>query len=138
MTIDAPIGHPSINRHHVRPWQWSLALLGAPVAWVVQMISSQILVGQACRDSVAMPERLSGWLAVLHGSCVLVAIAATLVTWLLWKRTRPEQDKGRKHVIDIGEGRTRFIVMLGLMGSMIFVVATFFTAGALLLVETCR
>jgi hypothetical protein len=55
-----------------------------------------------------------------------------------WSATRTERGGDLSQLIERGEGRTRFLAMLGILISAGFFIATIFTSIALLLSPLCQ
>ena len=71
--------------------------------------------------------------------CLCLGLASSCVAWRSWRKTRHEavREAGGP-VIEVGEGRTGFLALLGLMAGFIFNVAIVVTGCAVLLVQPCR
>ncbi|MDE2367322.1 MAG: hypothetical protein KGM95_10365, partial [Betaproteobacteria bacterium] len=69
------------------------------------------------------------------------------VAWTLWRQAGSELSAARNTMIHqaannirgagVDEGQTRFLAMLGMMSSSLFIVAIIFTCCAVLLVSPC-
>ncbi len=107
-----------------------IAIIGAPVAWVFQMSISEPLAADACyphRTPLPMPrwEGLTPLLMVISFVCIVVGVLSGLVAWRSWRQAWPEQP-------------LRFLALLGVMSSFIFIVAILLTTLANLLVSPCH
>jgi hypothetical protein len=122
------------TRRRVGPLRLLVALYGAPLAWVAQMSLSEPLAAQACYpggrplSSPAWPP-LQTTLALISGACLVAALASALVAWSVWRAVRDERVAG--------DGRPRFLAVLGLMSAGLFVAAVLFTALAVVLIAPC-
>ncbi len=138
---DAPSGgpalerqpHPSPRRHRVHRWAVWFGLLGAPIAWGLQELVNVSLAGHACYPHdlpLAMPlwPHLSGILASVDAAAIVVCIAAGLVAFSNWRRTRDEKPGDAHQLLGSGDGRTRFMAMAGIMTSVLFLLGTAFAA----------
>jgi hypothetical protein len=82
----------------------------------------------------------SGWRPVLFaiaGVCLAVAVLGGLVSLRNWQQTFQELPGSAHRLLDLGEGRTRFMAMGGMLISALFIYALLFGATALWLVPPC-
>jgi len=106
------------------------------------MLSSSSLAGYVCYPHAA-PLSIplwSGWRPVLFaiaGVSIAVAVFGGLVSLRNWRRTFQERPGSAHHLLDLGEGRTRFMAMGGMLISGLFVYAILFGLTALCLVPPC-
>ncbi|MBU3079349.1 hypothetical protein [Sphingomonas quercus] len=133
--------HPAPHRHRTSLWELGFALTGGCIAWGVQFCASFAVASLACFDAGershqaerhAQPVIL--WITI---ACLLVALAATGVSWLVWRRTREEAEGGHRELLEKGGGRTRFLSLWGLLlglGSALTILANLI---GLLLVPPC-
>ena len=68
---------------------------------------------------------------------IAIGIAAGLVAWRNWHRTRGEAAGSAHTMIEACEGRTRFLALCGLLASGGFVLALGFATIGLLVVPVC-
>lgn len=68
---------------------------------------------------------------------IAIGIAAGLVAWRSWHRTRQEAQGGAHTLIDAGEGRTRFLALCGMLASGGFLLALAFASLGLSMVPAC-
>lgn len=138
----APAGHPAPHANRVGILRLLLLLAGAPLAWAVQIAAGYGAAAYACYpDRFSLPAPV---LPHLHAALVtlsVVAIAVSLLCALLsyrsWRSTRHEFEGDHHHLLEVGEGRTRFMSMCALINSILFAVALVLTASVLLLVAPC-
>lgn len=107
-----------------------IAIAGAPVAWVFQMSLSEPLAADACyphQTPLPMPrwEGLTPLLIVISFLCLVVGVLSGLIAWHSWRQAWPEQS-------------LRFLALLGVMSSFIFIVAILLTTCTNLLVLPCH
>jgi len=91
-----------------------IAVLGSAVIWFVQMQTSYSLAMWACS---------SGRIWSLHVASILFLILAAAPGWLAWKHWRASAS-GRHRETEresSGAGRRRFMAMLGLMLTALFI-----------------
>jgi len=116
--------------------------MAAPLAWSCQILTSSSLSGYVCyphAEPLGAPL-WSGWhpvLVAVAGVCVAVAILGGVISTRNWRRTFQELPGSAHHLLDIGEGRTRFMAMCGMLISALFVYAILFAIAALWLVPPC-
>jgi hypothetical protein len=70
---------------------------------------------------------------------VALAIAALgiFMSWRIWLRTDEEAEGGHSHLINAGEGRTRFLAVWGIWSGVWFFIMIGFNTVALFGVPTC-
>jgi len=68
---------------------------------------------------------------------IVFAIAGGVVAWQSWRRTFNEHPGSAHHLLDRGEGRTRFMAMCGMLTSAVFLLALIFGTAAFFLVPLC-
>jgi hypothetical protein len=132
------IMHPAPDGNRVGLLALCFGIVGAPLAWNVELLAGAALTGHQCFPHY-LPRALPMWtgtwgfLLGMSIAAFVLAIAAALVAWRSWRRSSDEKP-GSVHS---GEGRTRFMAMSGLMCSGLFLLALLFTLGAILLVPIC-
>lgn len=135
--------HPAPQRSKLHWLQLSIALFGAPLAWLLQMSLSEPLAAQACYPAavpLTLPvlASLPLLLKCISAACLLLALGGFWCAWRAWQATRSEADSPRADdAADTGHGRTRFLALLATLCSGLFVTAILFTALGLLLSQSC-
>jgi hypothetical protein len=131
------VEHPAPHRGRVSDALLFAALLAAPLAWAAQLLLNYALAANACfprqtpRTSPAPGwEWLHSGLIAINLVALAIAIAATLVTAALWRRTREEAQGGHEQLIDVGHGRTRFFAIWGVWSGVWFIIQILFGAVA--------
>ena len=123
--------------------QLSIALCAAPLAWLLQMSLSEPLAAQACYPAtvpLTLPilASLPLVLKCISAACLLFALGGFWCAWRAWQATRSEADSPRADdAADTGHGRSRFMALLAMLCSGLFVVAIVFTGLGLLLSQSC-
>ena len=117
-------------------------LIGAPAAWFVQVVASSGLGQEACYPKatpLGAPAfgGLGAILPLLEVAALVVALAAATTAYVCWRRSRGERAGGGHALVDIGEGRSRFMAMAGILTSLGFAGAILFTLSAILAVRGC-
>jgi hypothetical protein len=141
-TDPAVIEHPSPHRDRIA-FGWLLAgIFAAPFAWTLQFMLGSAFSGHACfpkdwplEDPLWTPLR--GLLATIDVLGVLLAIAGLVISALAWSRLRAESGGSPHHLLDAGEGRSRFLAMAGLLSSVLFLVALVFASAELFVAPPC-
>jgi hypothetical protein len=134
--------HPSPHRGRVGPWTTWLAILGAPSAWNLQLLINTTLVGHGCYPHdvpLATPTwNQLGFISVaVEVTALAICVAAGVAGWRNWSRTRDEKQGDLHHLVESGDGRTRFMAVVGIMTSALFLVATAFATLNLAGVPQC-
>ena len=139
-------GHAAPHRGMVALWLLAYGLFGAPTAWALQLISNYALMSHYCyplQTPRSSPE--FGGVRVLSiaisALLLIVAIGALVVAIRSWSITRHEAGvrKTTPHheAAEIGEGRTRFLAMSGILVSGIFVFGVLMAGVPLVLMPIC-
>lgn len=136
------VQHPSPERAKVSLPLLLGALFLAPAVWTLQILSAYVLAARSCFAiysplAGARVPGMSGW--TVAGSVVALALAC-LALWCsatAWRRTRGEKKGGAHQALDVGEGRTRFLALCGVIITAIFAAAIIFDALAALLLRQC-
>ena len=134
--------HPSPHRHRVLRWAHWFGLLGAPIAWSLQELVNVSLAGHACYPHdvpLAMPlwPQLGGIAIWVEAVAFVICIAAGLVAFASWRRSRNEKPGDAHQLLGSGDGRTRFMAMAGVIMSVLFLIGTALATLNLLTVAPC-
>jgi hypothetical protein len=135
--------HPSPQRDRIGPWAMWFCILGAPVAWSLQQLINAPLFAHGCYPKdMPVAEPIWGDTGTIAMAVELIAIAicivAGLVAWRNWRRTRSEKEGSGHHLMASGDGRTRFMAMVGIICSGLFLLAVAFAIGLLLMIPPCN
>jgi HAMP domain-containing protein len=145
-TIGSHAEHPAPARHKVDISLLAFGLMGAPIIWGVHFLANVTIASRACASTAVTSPSASTHAALLAIDAVaaLVALAALFVSIQAWRATRHEGADTRAqgttpehHAAEVGEGRTRFIALGGIMMSIVFFVAILFDTFAAIVVTTC-
>jgi hypothetical protein len=136
MHPDTEVSRLSSHPYPISPLRLSIALFGAPVAWIAQMSLSEPLAAQGCYPhqaplSAPLWQELFPLLAAISGACLAAGLLAGFMAWRLCRQTGADLMEDR-------EDRSRFLAKLGALSSLIFITAILFTGCAILLVSPCR
>jgi hypothetical protein len=117
-------------------------LVGAPLAWIIQICASEALAAQVCypADHPLDAPRLSSlqtWIGAVSVVCIAVAIGGVITAWRSWMGLRNGQ--ATNNLVDHSPGRpAHFLALVGVIASSIFLVGSLLTALAVLIVSPCR
>ncbi len=136
--------HPAPQRARVSPVIAAFGVIGGPVAWFIEICGGYSLATAPCysqaQRGLAPLDGLSWtWPAMitLLLMCVLVALAAFIVSARTFARTRSEGGGDHRHLMEVGAGRTRFLALWGMLLGAGFAVATALTAVAFVVLPRC-
>jgi hypothetical protein len=129
-SIFAPV-HPAPRRNRAGPLKLAFGAIGGPLAWGVRLVVNYALASHACFPAdVPRDDASSGglWplLIAVDAAALLIAATAAIVSYSSWRSTREEFEGSAPEVIDIGEGRTHFLALWGMMTGLGFFLATVF------------
>jgi hypothetical protein len=119
-----------------------IGLFGAPIAWIVQFFVVEPLASQACYPhqaplSAPLLPGLSLLLAAVSIVLLMIAIVCGFVAWRSWQRATSQDQLKSFSPDNFGSGRTRFLLKLSMMSSLMFITAISFNVLALALVSPC-
>jgi hypothetical protein len=133
--------HPSPQRHRAP----SLLLLagfatGPVVLGLVLTITYAFSSHRCFPDGTRLNTPLAGWdwvstiVPLLYAVGIVLSALSAVVAWRLWRRTR---DEGLGETLELGEGRTRFLGVWGLITSVLFAAILAFDLLNTVLVPPC-
>ncbi|HEX7964158.1 MAG TPA: hypothetical protein VF651_00455 [Gammaproteobacteria bacterium] len=128
MSTPARIQHPAPHRERFG-FGWLLfGIFAAPFAWTLQLMVGSAVAGHACFPGdrpldTSMWADPRGILLVTDAAGILLAAVALLVSAAAWARVHKEREGSSHRLLDIGEGRTRFMAMAGILSSSLFLLA---------------
>ena len=137
--------HPAPHRGRVSIVASLASLIAGPAAWVAQLVIGYGLSSLACfpHDVPFQTSPPPGWaneaaiLALVNGACLVIALLGLLTAFVHWRRTRGEKAGGAHHALEVGEGRTRFMAVCGMLSGFGFALAILFDTPAWLAVPAC-
>jgi hypothetical protein len=125
--------HPAPHRQRVGWAPLFYGLLAAPVVWAGNLMVTYGLVTHACfADGVPLPAPESGFRFVgsltfaFYLVTLCVCASAGFVSFVNWRRVHGEAAGPVSHLVEAGEGRTRFLGIVGMAFSTLFFAATIF------------
>ncbi len=136
------VEHPAPHRERVSDVLLFGTLLAAPLAWSAQLLLNYGIASHACFPADApRAAPIWGWLhsglLAINLASLVIAIAATVVSLIIWRRTSKEAAGGHHHLIDVGQGRTRFFAIWGVWSGVWFIVQILFGTIAAIGVPGC-
>lgn len=128
------VNHPAPAREKVSGTGLLIPLVAAPLAWSIAELLDYGMTELSCDPSG--PYALSVthphfWAGVASMLALALALAAAVWGFLLWRRTAGEHEGRGRHLVDIGEGRTRFLAMTALLTGAGFALVVLFTGAPL-------
>ncbi len=136
------IQHPAPHRTRVSDGLLFSALLASPLAWSAQLLLNYGLASHACFPNwTPKASPIWGWLysslLAINLAALAIAIAATVVSFVMWRRVSEEAAGGHEHLLDAGQGRTRFFAIWGVWAGVWFIIQILFGTIAAVGVPGC-
>ena len=130
--------HPSPQRMRLSPWALWFAILAAPLAWSIALLVNVPIAVHGCfPQDTALSVPIWSNMGLVVGVVVLIAVAISvaggIVAWRNWHVTRSESEGSAHHLLEAGDGRTRFMAMTGMLCSGLFLLTLLFSGGMLLM-----
>jgi hypothetical protein len=121
--------HPAPYREKVGFGTLLYGLFAAPIFWAGDLMVAYGLIGHACYPGdlpLGQPTAGLGFVWPLVLACHLLALlliaSGTVVAFSIWRRTGPPQRHSH-HLIERGEGRDRYLGIVGMgFGTMFFLI----------------
>ncbi|RTL88486.1 MAG: hypothetical protein EKK29_05110 [Hyphomicrobiales bacterium] len=136
------VEHPAPHRTRIPDAALFSALLAPPLAWSAQLLLNYGLASHACFPSWSpKASPMWGWLdaslLAINLAALVIAIAATVVSFVLWRRVSREAAGSHEDLLDAGQGRTRFFAIWGVWSGVWFIVQILFGTIAAVGVPGC-
>ncbi|ACK52285.1 hypothetical protein Msil_3382 [Methylocella silvestris BL2] len=148
-TATSPIEHPAPARGEIGVAALAFGLIGAPASWAAHFLMNVTIASRACFPG-SQPSSLASAAALAHaliltidGLATLTACAALAISYLAWRSTAHEKAAKQRHgsrpehAAEVGEGRTRFIALGGILMSSVFIVAILFDTLPAIVTPAC-
>ena len=108
-------------------------IFAAPAAWAVQTIVDYGLVSHFCYPDdtpVAAPtfHWVRGASLLVSAVALFVALLALITAYRSWQVTRHGHENEHHELLEVGEGRARFMAFAGVLVSAVFVFAVLMNA----------
>lgn len=120
------------------------ALIAGPLAWFAQVCVGYALSTWPCYpNDRPMVAPLSGYewtsltLKLLHVIVIALALVAFIAGWISLRRTRAEAGGDELHLMEVGNGRTRFLALWGMLLGAAFTVTSVLTAFSQMVLPRC-
>ena len=123
-------------------------LLGAPAAWSLHVLGATALNSTAC--IAPLPSRAPTGLRLgsapgvvllgMTGLALLIAVLALLTALISWEkaRSRPGELGETGELLEIGEGRTSFMALSGVLLGALFTCVLIANAVAIVAIPQCQ
>jgi hypothetical protein len=138
------VSHPAPHRGRAEASALAFGLAAAPLAWVLQLVIGYGVASHVCFPAdnpvTGVPPDLDTvWWVLLAVELIagVIALAGAATAYGSWRATREEASGEAHHMIEAGEGRTRFLALWGLMTSFGFLGAIVFSLVGLFAVPLC-
>jgi hypothetical protein len=123
--------HPAPHRRRISTAMWFTSVFGAPIAAGIDLMVDYALIGHACYPgteplAAPMPGFRWAWIGVLliHLTAIGLSIGAALLSYRMWRLTGPARDHVHQ-LMEKGEGRNRFLGIIGMaFGAMFFLISS--------------
>ena len=134
--------HPAPHRHRVEFWILLFGAAAAPLIWMGHLWLSYGLSSRTCFPGDLANAGVSGAglrdaLLVFDAGAIIVSLIGLAVSYRTWRATRAEARGRAEQAIEVGEGRTRFLAIWGMISSSMFLIAVLFAAIASIMVPLC-
>lgn len=136
--------HPAKHRGRVGLAAVFFGLFAAPIVWAGNLMVTYGLGSHACYPAGRpLARAIDGfgfaWPLIL--ACYLVALAVAAIAFFVafrnWRLTGAESAGRVHHLVEIGEGRTRFLGVIGMAFSVLFFGAILFGAIVMAIEPLC-
>jgi hypothetical protein len=135
------VEHPAPHRERVHLAVLIFGVFIAPAAWGLHLFLNSAVAGQVCYPGpVPRLEHLPSLRLLLVSSgaiAMVIALIGAYVSYRSWRTTREEREGSHHHLMEVGEGRTRFFAFAGMFTSLIFALVIFCDTVGVLLVPAC-
>jgi hypothetical protein len=137
--------HPAPRRHDINLTLLALALVATPSLWGLRLVINYALDSYFCYPGDARRFALAGGVAWVWPTLLAIdllvlvfAASAAAISYRQWRASRDELASfGSAPMIEIGEGRTRFLALWGLLIGVGFAIAMVFDLFTLWIVPPC-
>jgi hypothetical protein len=140
---DTATQHPSPARENADVRVLFFGIGAAPILWALHVALNFAVASHSCFPGSTTDGNSNWtpmWIILLLSDIVTIAVGLTggSLAWRAWRGTRHEQEGGQHHLLEAGEGRTRFLALCGMLASFGFAVAILFDVPALFIVRSCQ
>ncbi|MEZ5815491.1 MAG: hypothetical protein R3D44_00215 [Hyphomicrobiaceae bacterium] len=145
---DHSLAHPAPLRHAAPLVSLWIGLFGGFFAFAFQILLNFFIASYSCFSGRIpqghSPQSWVWWTMVAVATLAFLATAMSMwAAYSSWGATHVEASRApvrrrKDELLEIGEGRTRFMAMAGLVTSGILLATVFMNATALLIMPLCR
>jgi hypothetical protein len=134
--------HPAPYRERIGLTAILYGLFAAPIVWAGHLMVNYGIVGHACYpgDKPLPPGGPTAWMHwLLLGLDILTLVliaSGALVSFRNWRVTGPPESH-QHHLMEVGEGRTRYLAICGMGFSVMFFLITATDTVALAFLPLC-
>jgi hypothetical protein len=134
--------HPAPVIRAVAPPALWFGLFGAPAVWSLQLLTTYALVAHGCypdAEPMTIPV-VPGLRALVLGAgaaALAVALLAGGRAWRSWRAVQHEHQGEHEGLLEVGEGRIRFMALAGMLLSAVFVLGIVMNMVPVLLMRPC-
>jgi hypothetical protein len=136
--------HPAQHRARVSIWVVLYSVFASGIFWAGHLILNFALAVHACypgRIPLARVDSGAGWawpLILGLDIATLLLIGSTFLTsYRIWQRSGTEAEGHHHHLMEKGEGRTRFLGIVGMAFAVMFFLITMTDTITLAMVPIC-
>lgn len=134
--------HPAPARHSVGKLALAFGLLAAPFAWAVDEMALYFVASRLCEMKTynvteSLARATAPWFIVVSLAMFALAVAGAWVAYDSWNKSRHEKQGSGHNLVEVGEGRTRFLAMSGLVTSVGFSIAFLFIFTQMFVAPLC-
>ena len=142
--IETTADHPAPKRHAFGAHKTFVGLFGGPLAWYAQLCTGYTLTSWSCvstayRSHAPMSGLPWAWSAMVAATLAGVALSLTslVISWRAYSHTHDEASGDSRHLMEVGEGRTRFLALWGMILGAGFALITSLTAVIFVMLPRC-
>lgn len=137
--------HPPPNRGEAHPLLVLAGVVASPLAWIIQICICEALASHACfprEHPLSAPELTSllRLVAAVSAGSFVVACTGFAAAWTSWRTAGDgHTDAGDPDALGLfkHERRMRFLALVGVFGSSVFILGLLLTAMAAFVVSPC-
>jgi hypothetical protein len=136
--------HPAQSGESVALWKILYGVFVGAIAWAGHLIANFAVSVHACYPGdIPLARSDSGadwaWPLILGFDLISLAVIASgfWISYRVWVRSGKESSGDHHHLIEVGEGRTRFLGIVGMAFSVTFLFITITDTIGLGIVPIC-